>query len=133
VPYNSNANGGRTQGGDSQETHITPFDASRSGRLLLAAGIILYLIVFGASATLLGFESKAGARVLGVLIVPVAFAGMILLLVQFTLFVGIVIGVPWLSLASGLSLIKRDWMTIVGCTLLIASLCATLAAVMMPT
>jgi hypothetical protein len=58
---------------------------------------------------------------------------MILLLVQFTLFVGIVIGVPWLSLASGLSLIKRDWMTIVGCTLLIASLCATLAAVMMPT
>ena len=108
---------------------MTPFDASRSGRLLLAAGIILYLIVFGVGAALMAFESNAGATVLGVLIVPVAFAGVALLLAQTMLFVGIATGVPWLSLASGLSLIKRDWMTMAGCVLLIASLCAALAAV----
>jgi hypothetical protein len=112
-----------------QETHMTPFDTSRSGHPLLAAGIILYLIVLGASATLLGFDTNAGAQVIGILVVPVALASVALLLAQTVLFVGIATGVPWVSLGYGLSLFKRDWMTIVGCILLLATLCAILGAV----
>jgi hypothetical protein len=101
---------------------------ARLGNLLLATGAALYLVVLVARVAVLGTETQLGARAVAILLAPIAFAAMIFLLMQLAVFVGIISGTPWLSLAYGLSLMKRDWKTIAGVILVLTALCAILAA-----
>lgn len=109
------------------QAQMEPSDANRLVNLLLAAGAALYLIVLVTCLAVLGIDTKGGDRTLTILLVPLAFGGMILLLMQGAVFVGILTGTPWVSLAYGLSLIKRDWKGIAGVILLLTALCAIFA------
>jgi hypothetical protein len=106
-----------------------PSDANRPGSRLLDVAIVIYLMTLAAFVVLaaLGIHtetSKVSATVL--LVVPVAFLGMIFGLFYAVAFVSSLTSVPLISFSNGLSAMQRNFRGIVGTVLLLAVSCAVL-------
>jgi hypothetical protein len=108
---------------------MNPFDANRSGRLLLAAGIIAYLVVLAVCQTGIGIRPEAAAKATSILVLMLILfplGGLVLFGLEAA--EGIVTGTPRTWYAYCWSEMKRNWMGIVGAALLVIALLALAAA-----
>ena len=103
---------------------------ARLGNLFLVAGIALYVTALAVCYGVLGIDSQRGGRALDVLVgAPLAFIVIIFILMQIVVFAGLLSSTPYMSWAYGLSVVRRDWKTVVGVILVLTVFCAIFAAV----
>jgi hypothetical protein len=102
-------------------------DAKQLGNIPLIAGGMLYLVVFAASSARLGVHGADQSLSL-LISLPLMLIAASIILVRMAFYVGILAGVPWLSLSYGLATMKRNWQAIVGGILLVTGLVAIIAA-----
>ena len=108
---------------------MNPVDGGQSGRLLLAVGIVAYLIVLTVCQAGIGFRPEAAAKATSILVMMlILFPLGGLFLFGLEAAEGIVSGMPRAWYAYCWSEMKRNWRGIVGAGLLAIALLAVLAA-----
>ena len=101
---------------------------ARLGNLVFVVGIALYVTALAVCYAVLGIDSERGGQAFGVLVAaPLAFIAIIFILMQVVVFAGLLSSTPYMSWAYGLSVVRRDWKTVVGVILVLTVFCAIFA------